>query len=477
MINWAELDFDEPLTPAFSCQLNTGLPKDADGNPPALPARIYVDDSFVLGVSVPHMKQTLAALIEAIFVVLGPPEIDKRQCPLALDKWIKLIVGPVQTFLGLTVNTSRMIVSIPRHYIDEVLVILNETWHPCRKQFTVQEAQTLTGKLAHLAPAPWVFHLLTHMYASIAHALKSNKALLAKKSEKFRELLNSLRSESSNPSDIHRVVNFALKMFAKMTHHASTKYNITKTMRYEIEFFWDELPGSSGTRWETPIAHIVKRSPIFVCYGDSCLDGAGGYSVALGFWWHIKFPYDIVQRTLLHKANNDDGKLISINVLVFITVIINYMASLHVLELTKPTEDPYPVLLNITDNSSAQRWTTTNCKGSTTGRLLARLFCSLLINSPLGINSKWIPTADNYIADDISQLKFDRSPNSLPSFDYGSLKQKYQELKHCIFFQLNPEIASLLWETALTEKWPCRETIKLLKQKPLGKLITSNGPK
>jgi hypothetical protein len=130
-----------------------------------------------------------------------------------------------------------------------------------------------------------------------------------------------------------------------------------------------------------------------VCYGDSCLDGAGGYSVALGFWWHIKFPYDIVQRTLLHKANNDDGKLISINVLVFITVIINYMASLHVLELTKPTEDPYPVLLNITDNSSAQRWTTTNCKGSTTGRLLARLFCSLLINSPLGINSKWIPTA------------------------------------------------------------------------------------
>ena len=237
MINWAELDFDEPLTPAFSCQLNTGLPKDADGNPPALPARIYVDDSFVLGVSVPHMKQTLAALIEAIFVVLGPPEIDKRQCPLALDKWIKLIVGPVQTFLGLTVNTSRMIVSIPRHYIDEVLVILNETWHPCRKQFTVQEAQTLTGKLAHLAPAPWVFHLLTHMYASIAHALKSNKALLAKKSEKFRELLNSLRSESSNPSDIHRVVNFAFKMLAKMTHHASTKYNITKTMRYEIEFF------------------------------------------------------------------------------------------------------------------------------------------------------------------------------------------------------------------------------------------------
>ena len=478
MINWDELDFDEPLTPAFPCQLNTGLPKDADGNPPALPARIYVDDGFVLGLSVAHMKQTLAALIEAIFVVLGLPEIDKRQCPLALDKWVALIVGPVQTFLGLTVNTSRMMVSIPRHYLDEVLVILNETWHPCRKQFTAQEAQTLTGKLAHLAQAaPWVFHLLTHMYASVAHALRSNKALLAEDSKKFKDLLDLLRSEPRNPSDRHRIVNFALKMLAKMTHHSSTKYNITKTMRYEIEFFREELPASSGTRWETPIAHIVKRSPSFTCYGDSCLDGAGGYSVELGFWWHIKFPDDIVQRTLLHRANNDDGKLISINVLEFITVIINYMASLHVLRLTKPTEDPYPVLLNITDNSSAQRWTTTNCKGSTTGRLLARLFCSLLINSPLGINSKWIPTADNYIADEISRLKHAGPPNSPPSFDYGSLKQKYQELRHCSFFQLNQEVAFLLWEIALTERWPCRETIELLKQKPLGKLITLNGPK
>jgi len=478
MINWAELDFNEPLTPAFPCQLNPGLPREADGKPPALPARIYVDDGFAIGTSVPHMKQTLAALIEAIFVVLGIPEIVIRQCSLALDKWVMLIVGPIQTFLGLTVDTNRMMVSIPRQYIEEVLVILNETWHAGRKQFTVQEAQALTGKLGHLAQAaPWAFHLMTHMYASIAHALMSNKTILSEGSEKFRALINSLRHESSNPIDTHRIVTFALKMLAKMIHHASTKFNITKTMRYEIDFFRDELQESSETRWETPIGHIVKRSPSFVCYGDSCLDGAGGYSVDLGFVWHIKFPEKVVERTLKYRANNDDGKLISINVLEFLTVIINYIASLHVWEQTKPTEDPYPVLLNITDNCSAQRWTTTNCKGSTIGRLLSRLFCSLLINSPLGINSKWIPTADNYIADDISRLKLTASPTSLPSFDYGSLKQKYQELKHCTFFQLSPEIASLLWEIVLTEKWPCRETIKSLKQRPLGRLITSSGPK
>ncbi len=36
---------------------------------------------------------------------------------------------------------------------------------------------------------------------------------------------------------------------------------------------------------------------------------------------------------------------------------------------------------------------------------LARFFCLLLINSPLGINSQWISTVANKIADDISRLK------------------------------------------------------------------------
>jgi hypothetical protein len=37
--------------------------------------------------------------------------------------------------------------------------------------------------------------------------------------------------------------------------------------------------------------------------------------------------------------------------------------------------------------------------------LLAHFFCSLLINSPLGINSQWISTDDNKIANDIFLLK------------------------------------------------------------------------
>jgi len=45
---------------------------------------------------------TLAAMIEAIFVVLGEPDITVCQCPLAMDKWLDLIVKPIQTMIGLS---------------------------------------------------------------------------------------------------------------------------------------------------------------------------------------------------------------------------------------------------------------------------------------------------------------------------------------------------------------------------------------
>ncbi len=64
--------------------------------------------------------------------------------------------------------------------------------------------------------------------------------------------------------------------------------------------------------------------------GDSSLEGADGFLIALGFWWHIRFPDEIIQRTLLFKSDNEDGLLISINVLEFVTVIINYCAALHI---------------------------------------------------------------------------------------------------------------------------------------------------
>ena len=88
--------------------------------------------------------------------------------------------------------------------------------------------------------------------------------------------------------------------------------------------------------------------PTFTTFGDSCLEGAGEYSLSLGFWWHLPFPDEVKFCMLLHKRDNADGLLISINTLEFVTVIINYRATLYVVLTKNPTNDPYPVLLNVT---------------------------------------------------------------------------------------------------------------------------------
>jgi hypothetical protein len=69
-----------------------------------------------------------------------------------------------------------MIVSVPDGYIQGVHLLIDSTWHTHCQQFTVKEAQELIGKLGHLAEDEnWVFHLLTHLYTSIACALSENK--------------------------------------------------------------------------------------------------------------------------------------------------------------------------------------------------------------------------------------------------------------------------------------------------------------
>ncbi len=174
MISWAPLDQALDLAKAVPCSINTGVLNDQGMKVP-LPARIYVNNALTLATSKESMERVLAALIEAIFVVMGAPDTSVRQCSLAMDKWEKLQLAAIQTMLGLVIDTNRMTVSVPDDYMQSVCLLIDSTWHTHCQQFTVKEAQELTGKLGHLDEgANWVFHLLTHLYSSIAYALSEN---------------------------------------------------------------------------------------------------------------------------------------------------------------------------------------------------------------------------------------------------------------------------------------------------------------
>jgi hypothetical protein len=99
-----------------------------------------------------------------------------------MNKWEELVVGPVQTMLGLVINTYQLTVGILSNYMNEVLLLVNNTWHCGRKQFTVSKAQQLTRNLGNLAEGmTWIFHLLSNLYAFIAYALSKKQLLLTQK--------------------------------------------------------------------------------------------------------------------------------------------------------------------------------------------------------------------------------------------------------------------------------------------------------
>ena len=61
----------------------------------------------------------------------------------------------------------------------------------------------------------------------------------------------------------------------------------------------------------------------------------GGYSLDLKFWWYIHWPEEVQSKTLkyftFNKKDPTTGNLISIHLLEYAVVIINYSTASYVL--------------------------------------------------------------------------------------------------------------------------------------------------
>ena len=60
---------------------------------------------------------------------MSEPDITVRQFPLAVDKWLNLVIGPALTMLGLTIDTNWLMVDVPAKYVTGVRDVINKTWH------------------------------------------------------------------------------------------------------------------------------------------------------------------------------------------------------------------------------------------------------------------------------------------------------------------------------------------------------------
>jgi hypothetical protein len=368
-IKWTETSTAKPeLTKAFPCNINNGV-MDGDGNLLPMTANIYVDDILAATAFQDSMTKLLAAVIKAIFTVCSNPDTAIHQCPLSLKKLHKLIVGPRQIVLYLVVDTNKMTVGITDQYIQKVRNLLY-LWDPNTRFFKVNTMQKLVRKLARLGKGtPWIFKLMSHLYTSLAYALKSNTKLSEKSSSGFKDLVKQISTKncSGKISEHQRHINFAMKKAEKMVNKHNHLYLVNRTMQEELNFIAHTLKPDLGIKFKTPIVHLIPRIPTALIVGDSVMLACGEYSITLKFWWHLSFPENVVKQTLLHLKDNSDESFISINYLEYITVIVNYCASLVVFATREVNDDPHPVVLCVTDNTSALNWTLHTSKKSSIG--------------------------------------------------------------------------------------------------------------
>ena len=95
-------------------------------------------------------------------------------------------------------------------------------------------------KLARLSEgAPWIYKFMSHIYTSLAFALKQNKELLLVCSPKFCDIVGNIQQGNffGSHSEIARELNFALKTAAKMVNHHKQCYLSTRLCEQRLNSY------------------------------------------------------------------------------------------------------------------------------------------------------------------------------------------------------------------------------------------------
>jgi hypothetical protein len=119
--------------------------------------------------------------------------------------------------------------------------------------------QKLVGKLAQLGEgASWIYKLMSHLYTSLAFALKSNTKLLKK-----TQADSTNRSNKSPPRPFwasNWITNGTSTLPRRRRKNLVNKhthlYLVNMTLQVELIFFSHALSPGSGIKFETPIAHL-----------------------------------------------------------------------------------------------------------------------------------------------------------------------------------------------------------------------------
>ena len=435
-----EQDANTVFTNAVPCSINPGL---IDTN--RTQYNMFVDDSLFAQTR-DNIKHAMAASIEALHIILGYPDTEIRQNPLSLDKYYESTCSFERIQLGIRVNSRTMCLSLTDKKRLSMLDELSH-WHSKRKSFTLLQGVTLCGSIEFWANiSPWVRFLYLNLRSAVNRCITTSLNL-TKEKKAIKEMITKL-AHSSDLGNLELKERYIQSRITKETYRCKQKTFITKHMRTELKLIHQILSNPTRYSLDTPIAHVVHRDPEFITFGDASLEAGGGFANDC-FWWHTAWSTEIKSLTLKNltitrrcKLSND---LISINLLEFVVEIINYAAISTLIKDNLVTlAHEYPILLNWTDNKSAQSWIRKAATRTDKGKSLQRILCSLMINNPLGFKADYIKGETNVLADAISRTFVSNSVS------FNTLIQKFPQIQSWMRFHPSHELLSHLFSALLT---------------------------
>jgi len=321
---------------------------------------------------------------------------------------------------------------------------LRTTWGTHRKSFTLVEAAQLLGTLVSLSRVcAWGIFLVTNLNSAMYNILASNARRLWSTQE-FRELIETRDRSARHPTDASRF-RFFSSAVAKAIWTCKSRTWLTQDIREELAFIVRVFGNPTTYRWSSPIAHLIPLAPDYQAWQDSCLDGAGGFSFQLRFWWVVEWPDSIRQRSIRYLPQGDKS-LVSINMLEYAALIIGLAGAIVCWEaLPMADRPPFPMLLSWTDNTTAESWTRkiAGMRGPQ-GRGLARIFAHILMFSAVGVRAAYVPGEMNTIADYLSRI---READNFSQLSHASLLQRFPQLQSCRRFRPSRELLSLICTT------------------------------
>ena len=120
-----EPDKDTSFVQAVADNINKGIE-----NPNKTKYNMFVDDSLFAQTK-NKMKHAMAASIEALYMILGYPDVEIRQNPLSLDKYFESTCSYKRMQLGIDVNTRKMSLGLTE---KKRIAMLDELSHWHKKE-------------------------------------------------------------------------------------------------------------------------------------------------------------------------------------------------------------------------------------------------------------------------------------------------------------------------------------------------------